>query len=123
MDIDRYERGMFGWTADDQPTGDGMFYTMLKLRGRDAAALYQACGGQPSAWASYVTVAGADEAAEKAKSLGASIVAPPFDVFDAGRMAILQDPAGAHFCIWQANRHPGARVYREPGAVCWNELV
>src|SRR5207344_458594 len=41
---------------------------------------------------------------------------------DAGRMAIIQDPAGAIFEVWQPGRHIGARVLAEPGALCWSEL-
>ena len=32
----------------------------------------------------------------------------PFDVFDAGRMTIAQDPTGATFGVWQAGKHIGA---------------
>ena len=114
---------MFGWTADDMPMGDGTFYTMLKLRGRDVAALYQARPGQPPAWGEYVAVTSADQAAEKAKSLGANVIAPPFDVFEAGRMAALQDPAGAFFYVWEPKLNPGVGVFGEPNAVCWSELA
>ena len=144
MDIDRYEPGsfcwfdlattdqsaakefyskMFGWTPDDQPMGEGIFYTMLKLRGRTAAALYQAHPGQPPAWSVYVAVTNADATAEKVKSLGGTVAVPPMDVFEAGRMAVFQDPAGAHFSIWQPKLNPGVGVYGENNAACWSELA
>ena len=40
-------------------------------------------------------------AAAKAKELGATVMMEPFDVLDAGRMAVIQDPTGAVFCVWQ----------------------
>jgi predicted enzyme related to lactoylglutathione lyase len=64
-----------------------------------------------------------DDSAKKAQSLGAKLFAPPFDVMDAGRMAVLQDPTGAVFCVWQANKSIGAQILNEPGALCWTELT
>ena len=64
-----------------------------------------------------------DAAVAKAKSLGATVLAPPFDVMDAGRMAVLQDPTGAVFQVWQAKKHIGAMILSEPGALCWTELT
>jgi uncharacterized protein len=42
---------------------------------------------------------------------------------DAGRMAVIQDPTGAVFQIWQAKRSIGAMILNEPGALCWTELT
>ena len=78
--------------------------------------------GVPPHWNAYVTVANVDEAAKKAESLGAKVLAPPFDVMDYGRMAVLQDPTGAVFQVWQAKTHIGAQILNEPGALCWTEL-
>src|SRR5437764_11137060 len=78
--------------------------------------------GVPPVWNSYVAVESAAAAAERAGELGATVHAPPFDVMDAGRMAVIQDPQGAFFMVWQRNRHFGARVVNAPGALCWNEL-
>lgn len=118
---------LFGWTASDVPIGDGATYSMLQLAGKDVGALYrmrkeQAAQGVPPHWMSYVSVASADEAARKAKALGAKVLAEPFDVFDVGRMAVLQDPQGATFSLWQPQKHIGARVVSEPNAMCWDEL-
>ena len=79
--------------------------------------------GMPPHWTAYVAVESADAAAEKAKQLGGTVVAPPFDVFDAGRMAVLQDPSGAFFSVWQAKPHIGSGVAGETGTVAWNELM
>jgi uncharacterized protein len=118
--------GLFGWEAHDQPIGPGEVYTMLKKAGRDAAAAYTLRPDQkgvPPHWQIYVAVETADKAAARAKELGATVLAPPFDVFDAGRMAVLQDPTGAVFAVWEARRHPGLGIVDEPGAFCWAELL
>jgi predicted enzyme related to lactoylglutathione lyase len=58
----------------------------------------------------------------KVQAAGGEVVAPAFDVVDAGRMAILRDPQGALFCVWQAGRTKGAKVVNEHGAVNFNTL-
>jgi hypothetical protein len=79
--------------------------------------------GVPPHWNLYVSVADVDDTTKKAAGLGAKVLAPPFDVMDVGRMAVLQDPTGAVFCVWQGKRHIGARILSEPGALCWSELT
>jgi len=118
---------LFGWDYVDNPIGPDMVYTMLKKDGKDVGALYQlmpemAAQGIPPHWLSYVSVKSADEAAAKAKDLGGTLMKEPFDVFTVGRMAVVQDPTGAVFALWQAGTHAGAGVYNVPGSFCWNEL-
>lgn len=119
---------LFGWSFTDSPLGPGMVYTMLKLDGKDVGALYQmppemASQGIPPNWLSYALTKNADETAAKAKSLGATLLKDPFDVFDVGRMAVIQDPTGAVFALWQAGTHKGVGVANVPGSFCWNELA
>ena len=38
-------------------------------------------------------------------------------------MAVIQDPRGAFFLVWQPRQHIGASLVNEPGAMVWNELV
>lgn len=117
--------GLFGWEAEDQmPPGSPGPYLMCRLRGRDVAAISgQMNEGSPAAWSTYVWVDDANAAASAAQTAGGSVLAEPFDVFDAGRMAVLQDPAGAVFSVWQAGRHRGAQLVNEPGTLAWNELT
>jgi predicted enzyme related to lactoylglutathione lyase len=60
---------------------------------------------------------------KKAAGLGATIVAPPFDVMDIGRMSFVSDPQGATFALWQAKKHIGATIRDESNTLCWNELM
>lgn len=114
--------GLFGWEYDDQPMGDGSFYSMATKDGKVVGALFGA-PSEPPHWNCYVTVASADEAAGKAKGLGATVVAGPFDVFESGRMAVVQDPTGAFLSVWEARSHPGAARVNAPGAFTWNDLT
>jgi predicted enzyme related to lactoylglutathione lyase len=120
--------GLFGWTADDQPVGDGIVYSMMQLDGQPVAAIspqpeQQREAGVPPTWNSYITVESADEALERARGLGATVHAPAFDVMDSGRMGVVQDPQGAYFLVWEPKDHPGAAVVNAPGALSWNELA
>lgn len=118
---------LFDWKQNDQDMGPAGVYSMFQLRGRDVAAAAslrpeEKQHGVPPHWNSYISVADADAAVKRAQELGAKVMAPPFDVMDAGRMAVLQDPTGAVFQLWQPKKHVGTRVQNEPGALCWTEL-
>jgi predicted enzyme related to lactoylglutathione lyase len=73
-------------------------------------------------WNTYVWVESADDAAAKVRDAGGSVVMEPFDVMEAGRMAVFTDPAGAAFCVWQANQNKGATVVNEHGSLNFNGL-
>jgi uncharacterized protein len=120
-----FYRGLFGWELEDAmpPDAPGR-YLMARLGGRDVAAITsQAEGGPPMAtWNTYVWVQDADRTAAKVRDAGGQVISEPFDVMDAGRMAVFADPQGAAFCVWQPGRHRGATVVNEPGSVNFNDL-
>ncbi len=118
---------LFGWSANDSPMGPGEVYTIFQLEGRDAAAGYtlradQKAQGVPPHWMPYVAVESADQAADTAKQLGGTVLAPAFDVMEAGRMAVLQDPTAAPFCVWQAGKNTGIGIAGVHGTLCWADL-
>ena len=115
---------LFDWDFTDNPVGPGGVYTILKQNGKDVGALYQmpsemTSNGVPPHWMSYISVANADESAAKAKSLGATLMKEPFDVYTMGRMAVIQDPTGAMFALWQPGTHQGAGIVNTPNSLCW----
>jgi hypothetical protein len=113
---------VFGWDYVDYPIGDGMVYTTALIEGKSAGALFVS-SEQPPHWNSYVTVASADDAARRAGELGAEVMAPPFDVMEVGRMAVIADPTGAVLQLWEPRQNIGAEVVNQPGALTWNDLV
>ena len=118
---------LLGWTFTEFPMGPGELYTIFRLQDRDVAGAYalnqeMRARGVPPHWMIYVAVQSADEAAARAGQLGGKVVNGPFDVMDAGRMAVLQDPTGAMFSIWQAGRSPGIGIAGEFGSFCWADL-
>jgi predicted enzyme related to lactoylglutathione lyase len=121
----RFYGGLFGWKFEDRMPADAPGrYFVAQLRDRDVAAV----GSQPEqapptpAWNTYVWVDSADDTAAKVKAAGGNAIMDPFDVLEAGRMAVLADPEGAVFCVWQAKEHKGAQLVNEPGTWNFSEL-
>jgi predicted enzyme related to lactoylglutathione lyase len=117
--------GLFGWEFEDvMPPGAPGKYFIGRIRGGDVAAVgAQQEGGPPTAvWNTYVWVESADEAAAKVRAAGGNVIAEPFDVMEAGRMAVCADPEGAVFTLWQAKQHKGAQIVNEPGSLNFNGL-
>ena len=119
---------LFGWEYDDQPMGEDPddIYRMFTKNGRVVCAASnqrpeQAEAGVPPMWNVYFTVDDVDSAAKRVEAAGGSVHAQPFDVFDAGRMAVVADPAGAFFCLWQPKENIGSYVMREPNTLTWPE--
>ena len=121
----RFYGALLGWDFLDG-TGDGGFW-FARRYGANVAAIYpleeqeRARGLQPH-WNNYVNVTDVDAAAERAVDLGGSVWDGPFDVTDAGRTAVLLDPTGAMFWVWQPKAHIGAGHVNDPGCLTWNEL-
>jgi predicted enzyme related to lactoylglutathione lyase len=117
--------GLFGWDFEDaMPPGSPGKYFIARLRGGDVAAVGSQPEGAPpmAVWNTYVCVESADDAASKVQDAGGRVLMAPFDVMDAGRMAVFTDPEGAVFCVWQAKEHKGARIVNEPGSLNFNGL-
>jgi predicted enzyme related to lactoylglutathione lyase len=124
----KFYSGLFGWDINEQAIGPNEIYTMFMMRGHEVAAAasqqpQERDSGVPPHWNLFVTVANANDAVKKAEGLGGKVLAPPFDVMDAGRMAVLQDPTGAVFSVWEPKKHIGVKILNEPGALCWSELT
>lgn len=117
--------GLFGWTtADRTPAGSPQPYFVGQIDGGDVAGITSLTAEAPNgpAWNTYVAVASADDAAQRARDAGGSVVMAPFDVGGAGRMAVLADREGAVICVWQAGASIGSERVNEHGSVNFNSL-
>jgi uncharacterized protein len=117
--------GLFGWEFENvMPADSPGEYFIARLRGGTVAAVGSIPEDLPATamWNSYVSVESADETASKARAAGGAVAMEPLDVMDAGRMAVLIDPEGAAFCVWEAKKHHGARIVNEPGSLTFNGL-
>ncbi|QEC46458.1 VOC family protein [Baekduia soli] len=117
--------GLFAWELEDvaPPEAPGRYF-MARLPGGDVGAV----GSQPegaaaaATWNTYIWVQDADATAERVRAAGGRVLTEPFEVGDAGRTAVVADPEGAVFSLWQARRHRGAAVVNEPGSLNFNVL-
>lgn len=117
--------GLFGWEFENvMPPESGGQYLIGRIRGGDVAGVTGIREGAPpgATWDTYIWAESADETAARVREAGGEVLAGPFDVMDAGRTAVLADPEGAVFSVWEAGRHRGARVVNEHGAVNFNGL-
>lgn len=122
-----FYRALFGWEADDVPMDASYSYTLLRKGSHQVGGLSALDPrfhppGTPPHWFSYVATEDADASAASAEKLGGKVMAPPFDVMDFGRMAVIQDTVGALFGVWQTKKHSGAGLLGEPGSLAWTQL-
>ena len=118
---------LFGWTYQDNPMGPDFVYTIFLNAGEQVASLYKLMPdmiqqGVPPNWASYVSCEDVDASTARATALGATVVMPPMDVMEHGRMVVLRDPAGATVSLWQAKQNVGITRLGEPGSLGWTQL-
>jgi len=73
-------------------------------------------------WNTYIAVDSADDVAQRGQNAGGSVIVAPFDAEPAGRMAVLADPCGAQFCVWEAQQRRGAQLVNEPSAWAMSAL-
>jgi predicted enzyme related to lactoylglutathione lyase len=119
---------LFGWEADDGDDATGRGYTTFRRDGDAVCGLFpmsdQArAAGRPPGWTSHVSVAEADATARRARELGGRVIDGAVDVMDLGRMAVLGDPQGASFAVWEPGTRIGAERVNDVGCLCMNELV
>jgi len=91
---------LFGWQTAPMP--GGMPYTIFKKDEMFVGGMMKLpMPNVPPHWLNYVTVEACDASAARITELGGTIVVPPFDIPNVGRIAVAQDPEGATFGIFQ----------------------
>jgi uncharacterized protein len=116
---------LFGWKAEDtMPPDVPVKHYICRLRGRDVAANASRPEAAPdvTTWGTYVWVESAEETAAKAVDASGRILMEPFDSLDGGRIAVIQDPAGAAIGAWRPGAHKGTQLVTEPGAWAMSQL-
>lgn len=115
---------LFGWELqEDENAEQTGGYRTARLRGKAVAGVMKLMQeGQPPAWMTYISVEDADATTGAAREAGGTAIVEPMSVLDYGRMAIISDPTGAVFGVWQPGINVGAELVNEAGALSWNEL-
>jgi predicted enzyme related to lactoylglutathione lyase len=118
----RFYEGIFGWEfagPGPMPGDPPGSYFVARVAGDDVAGVGSAPpepAPEPPGWNTHIAVQSADDAATRARAAGGSVVVAPVDAAPAGRLAVMQDPAGATFCVWEAGARRGAARVNEPSA-------
>jgi predicted enzyme related to lactoylglutathione lyase len=123
----QYYTRLFGWTTRLVEMGPTDTYTMIQAGGADVGGMVplDASLGIPSHWIGYATVDDVDAACARAASLGGKVCVPATDIPNAGRFAVLEDPAGAIISPFRGIAGPRQEPPdpRAAGAFCWDELL
>jgi uncharacterized protein len=118
---DFYSR-LFGWQVEVHPDPQYGGYGMARIGDQDAAGIGpKQSPDAATTWTIYIGTDDIDGLADRVTALGGTVVAPPFDVGDQGRMAVFQDPTGAVISGWQGARMRSFAV-DQPNAFGWAEL-
>lgn len=100
-----FYRAVIGWEYREVPMDEGYAdYSMTTMEGQDVTGICHARGpneGLPAQWLVYFTVADLDLAVSEARARGGALLRAPFEM-DAGRYAVIRDPAGAVCALFQA---------------------
>ncbi|MEU0581406.1 VOC family protein [Streptomyces griseoincarnatus] len=115
----RFYGELFDWTFEGRPTG-----TVRALKDGDAvASLARKTDGRlPTVWTVSFSTPDADGLCARIRAAGGQVVAPPTPLGDLGRTALVTDPEGAVFSLWQPGTATGFGRRHEPGAFAWVQL-
>lgn len=134
-----YDAGDICWATVSGPDPDAVcaFYVAVLGWGTDDIGIrvltaeggpVAACASTPSAadrgrWILSVAVSRVERTARRVESAGGTVVEPPHDVGTLGRAALVADPGGAVFGLWQGKDLPGASVAARTGSRHWTVVT
>ncbi|MFC1431672.1 VOC family protein [Streptacidiphilus sp. N1-3] len=129
--VDFYRR-VLHWEAEVLPHGSG-HRTVFRFKGRPVAGINtirNQDGSIPelspaAVWTTCLATKDVDAAAEAVSVDGGAVLVPGADRTGISRTALVRDPSGAVFGLWQADAEaalPGAAFVGEVGSFAWNEL-
>jgi predicted enzyme related to lactoylglutathione lyase len=117
-----YYSKLFGWQVEVNPDPQYGGYAIAQIGDQQVGGIGPTqSADQPTAWGLYIGTDNVDALAQKVQSSGGTVVAPPFDVGDQGRMSAFQDPVGAFISAWQASAMRPFVAYQS-NSFGWAEL-
>ena len=120
--------GLFGWETEDHDAGGGASTRCAASRATPSAGSSRSrrtCAPRASRRTGRATSPSPTQTPPRRarRSSGGSVVGDAYDVLDIGRMAVLKDPQGAVFAVWQPRTRIGAERVNDVGCLCMNELA
>jgi uncharacterized protein len=115
---------LFGWKTQAMPSPSGN-YNMIAVDNQTIGGYMDTPAGAPpeAHWIAHLGVENTVETAAKIKTLGGKVLKEPTKMGEFGTWAVVADPTGAAFCLWQPGKAEGNGDFKgKPGTWCWNEL-
>jgi predicted enzyme related to lactoylglutathione lyase len=120
----QFYAGLFGWEiVGPGAMPNGGKYFVARRQGRDVAGIASQPPQSDVAWNTHVAVDDVDDACNRVRNAGGDVLVPALDALPAGRMAVVSDPAGAAFALWEARDRRGAQCINEPSAWAMSILL
>ncbi|MFE4665287.1 VOC family protein [Streptomyces sp. NPDC056716] len=116
----RFYGGLFGWSFEERADGSGVW---ARLDGEPVAGLgRKADGRMPTVWTVFFATPDVAALGWRIRDAGGQLVSAPLAAGRLGTGALVADPEGAVFGLWQAGSHQGFGKRHEPGTFAWVEL-
>ncbi len=98
---------LFGWKIAGAPMPDGAGeYLMFQTDNGGGGIAGKMSPQQPTAWMPYITVPSIESTLASASRIGGQVVMPHTPVGDMGAIAVLRDPTGGTFGLWESAGRP-----------------
>lgn len=118
-DASAFYRDLLGWDVREGPVGSGG-YRLAFVQGEVVAGIRN---GGTAHWTVYLASDDMGQTLRAVVGGGGRVLNTPTALLNEAVMAVVEDPTGAAFGIWQPLDLIGARLVNEPGAFCWDELM
>ena len=106
--------GVFGWTYDEVPMNGGVYVMVKNAEGQQVGGIVKKRDkAAPEAWVGYIPVKSVKRTIAKAKRRRAKIVVDYTKVPDMGAYAVLRDPRGGYFGIWEQAAAPKKKAAKK----------
>ena len=119
----RFYAELFGWVAEEENPRFGGYF-MFTQQGRPVAGAMGPMPDRPASntWKAFFATDDVVASFDAAIAGGAEGAAPVMPVDELGTQAVLADPTGAAFGLWQAGTFSGFPAMGGPGLPSWFEL-
>jgi predicted enzyme related to lactoylglutathione lyase len=119
----RFYPQLFGWEALEPDPRYGGYFNFAR-HGAWTAGCMGPMGDMKAndTWKPYFNTDNIEATLEQAEAAGANVQSGAMPVGDLGLQAVVTDPYGAVFGLWQPGAFAGFSVIGQPGAPSWFEL-